>query len=501
MPEPVEAGHRYVAGLDGLRAFAVLAVIVYHLNIGWAQGGLLGVGVFFTLSGYLITDLLLEHWGRAQGQGLGLSDFWIRRARRLLPALIVMLGVVIAWVAIADRSQLPALRGNVVASAFYVSNWWLIFQHVSYFARFGPPSPLGHLWSLAVEEQFYLVWPWLLWLGLRTIRERGRYVRGRPRLAVATLVLAAASATTMALLYHPGFDPSRIYDGTDTRAFGLLIGAALAMVWPSRRRRAGTTRTMRHVLDSIGVVGLVVICLLMWRTNQYSEFPYRGGMLLLSIATALVVMACVYPGSLLGRVLGMRPIRWLGVRSYGVYLWHYPVIVLTTVAVQRRFDLPRATVQVAATIAIAAVSWRFIEEPIRQAGRQKSPAQLSWHRRLAARWTWVVSTVALAGLAVTSLIIGGSGARPEQHVAHGGSRQRQQRQRYPGDSERPEPEHGPTDGDPACRRRYRPRRSARWPRGTPTMSRSDRRPPCHLAPPPPHRAARSCTWAIRHPRA
>ncbi len=422
MPEPVEAGHRYVAGLDGLRAFAVIAVIVYHLNIGWAQGGLLGVGVFFTLSGYLITDLLLEHWGRAQGTGLGLSDFWIRRARRLLPALVVMLGVVIAWVAIADRSQLPALRGNVVASAFYVSNWWLIFQHVSYFARFGPPSPLGHLWSLAVEEQFYLIWPWLLWLGLRTIRERGRYVRGRPRLAVTTLVLAAASATTMALLYHPGFDPSRIYDGTDTRAFGLLIGAALAMVWPSRRRRAGTTRTMRHVLDITGVVGLVVICLLMWRTNQYSEFPYRGGMVLLSVATALVVMACVYPGSLLGRVLGMRPIRWLGVRSYGIYLWHYPVIVLTTVAVQRRFDLPRATVQVAATIAIAAVSWRFIEEPVRQAGRQRAAAEVPpWHRRLAARWTWVVSTAALAGLAVTSLIIGGLVPTPSNTLLTAGA--------------------------------------------------------------------------------
>ena len=405
MPKPVEAGHRYVAGLDGLRAFAVIAVIVYHLNVGWAPGGLLGVGVFFTLSGYLITDLLLEHWSKAGGLGLG--DFWIRRARRLLPALVVMLAVVILWVAIAHRSELPALRGNVVASSIYMSNWWLIFQHVSYFARFGPPSPLGHLWSLAVEEQFYLIWPWLLWLGLLCIREPLRTTRGRRRLALATLVLAACSTVAMAVLYHPGFDPSRVYDGTDTRAFGLLIGAALAMVWPSRRGRAGTTRQMRRTLDYIGLGGLIVIGALIWRTNQYSAFPYRGGMLLLSIATALVITASVYPGSWLGRILGMRPIRWIGVRSYGIYLWHYPVIVLTTVGVQSRFDLPRATVQAAITILLAALSWRLVEEPVRQAGRQPAVDGVPWHRRIAVRWTWAVSTAALAGLALTALIIGG----------------------------------------------------------------------------------------------
>jgi peptidoglycan/LPS O-acetylase OafA/YrhL len=419
MPKPVEARHRYVAGLDGLRAFAVLAVIVYHLNVGWAQGGLLGVGVFFTLSGYLITDLLLEHWDRAGGLGLG--AFWVRRARRLLPALVVMLAVVILWVAIAHRSELPALRGSVVASSVYLSNWWLIFQHVSYFARFGPPSPLGHLWSLAVEEQFYLLWPWLLWLGLLAIREPLRTTRGRRQLATATLVLAACSTIAMAVLYHPGFDPSRIYDGTDTRAFGLLIGAALAMVWPSRQRREGTTRHMRRTLDYVGLGGLIVIGALIWRTNENSAFPYRGGMLLLSIATALVIMACVYPGSWLGRILGMRPIRWIGVRSYGIYLWHYPVIVLTTVGVQARFDLPRAAVQTTITILLAAMSWRFVEEPVRQGGRQPAVAGIPWHRRIAAGWTWAVSTAALAGLALTSLIIGGLVPRPSNALLTAGS--------------------------------------------------------------------------------
>ena len=162
MPKPVRGGQRYMPGLDGLRALAVLAVVAYHLGWGWAPGGLLGVGVFFTLSGYLITDLLLGQWevaGRLQ-----LADFWLRRARRLLPALFVMLAVVAAWVTLLDRDQLVDIRGAVAASAAYVNNWWLIAQHSSYVAQFGPPSPLGHLWSLAVEEQFYLVWPWLLWL-------------------------------------------------------------------------------------------------------------------------------------------------------------------------------------------------------------------------------------------------------------------------------------------------------------------------------------------------
>src|SRR6201996_9577747 len=217
-----------------------MAVGAYHLGLGWVPGGMLGVGVFFTLSGYLLTVLLLAGYHRT-GR-LVLADFWRRRARRLLPAVLVMLVVVMAWVTALDRSQLPALRGVAVSALGYVSNWWLIAQHSSYFARFGPPSPLGHLWSLAVEEQFYLIWPWLLWVGLLCIREPLRTARGRRRLALATLVLAACSTIAMAVLYHPGFDPSRVYDGTDTRAFGLLIGAALAMVWPSRRRRAGTTR-------------------------------------------------------------------------------------------------------------------------------------------------------------------------------------------------------------------------------------------------------------------
>ena len=403
MPEPVKGDQKYLPGLDGLRAIAVAAVIAYHLGYGWAQGGLLGVGVFFTLSGYLITDILVGQWA-ARGR-IKLGDFWLRRARRLLPALFVMLAVVTLWVNLSARSYLPGYRGNVIASLGYVSNWWYIDQHASYYARFAPPGPLDHLWSLAVEEQFYLLWPWivllLVWLAGRVRKRRRQLVdglgglagpatgdlpfltrRSRLALAVVTLVLAVVSAELMTRLYHPGYDPTRVYEGTDTRAFGLLIGASLAFVLPTRRPApseafggAGPHRKVpvfaRWVLDAAGLAGLVTIGLLVWRTNQYSGFMFRGGLVVLSVATAATVAAVVTPGSLLGRALGWTPLRWIGVRSYGIYLWHYPVILLTAAAATAAGPVSpvRAVVLITATVVIAAASWRFVEDPIRRGAR------------------------------------------------------------------------------------------------------------------------------------
>jgi peptidoglycan/LPS O-acetylase OafA/YrhL len=371
MPEPVRGDQRYLPGLDGLRALAVAVVVAYHLQLGWAQGGLLGVAVFFTLSGYLITDILLGQWDKRGS--LRLADFWLGRARRLLPALIVMLIVVAIWMTAANSVQLPGLRGDVVAASLYVSNWWYIAEHASYYSRFAPPAPLDHLWSLAVEEQFYLIWPWLLLLGLYLVcRKHGGLAgdgasrlpaRARLVLATAAIVIATGSAVAMAVLYHPGSDPTRVYEGTDTRAFGLLIGAALAMVWPTGRGRPAVVAP--RVLDVAGVAALIVIALMVWRTNQYSAFLFRGGLVLLSVATALVVAAVATPGSLLGRALGWRPLRWLGVRSYGVYLWHYPLIVLTAAPMSGVSPL-RAVAVATGTVVIAAASWKFVEEPIRR---------------------------------------------------------------------------------------------------------------------------------------
>jgi peptidoglycan/LPS O-acetylase OafA/YrhL/lysophospholipase L1-like esterase len=408
MPEPVRTGQRYMPGLDGLRALAVLAVIAFHEQLGWAPGGMLGVGVFFTLSGYLITDLLLGQWS-ARGR-LPLADFWARRARRLLPALFVMLAVVTAWVTLADRARLAGLRGAVAAAASYSSNWYLIIQNQSYFARFAPPAPLDHLWSLAVEEQFYLAWPWLLLLGLLCLRGGRGARRGGAAavgwLALPTLALAAASAAVMLALYHPGLDPTRVYEGSDTRAFGLLIGAALAMAWPSRRP-APSARAVRALLDAGGAAGLAVIAVMIWRTGQYSPFTYRGGLIVLSVATAAVLAAAACPGAWTGRALGWGPLRWLGVRSYGIYLWHYPVIVLTS-PTNSTENLTRATLQTAATIAVAALSWHFVEEPIRHGAlgrlwaRARSPRRVTRPARAAglaaATGTAGVLVVACAGL-------------------------------------------------------------------------------------------------------
>ena len=384
-------------GLDGLRAIAVLAVIAFHLNTPWASGGLLGAGMFFTLSGYLITDLLLASYARC-GR-LPLRDFWARRARRLLPALLVMLAVVTAWITVAHRAALPGLRGAVLSAVGFVGNWWLIVQNVSYFDRFAPPTPLGHLWSLAVEEQFYLVWPWVLLGALWLVRRRQPHPQIYPGLAVVALGLTAASAVWMALLYQPGFDNTRAYDGTDTRAFGFLVGAALALVWPSQRLTGPLSAGKRWALDTAGAAGLAVIVALIVGTDEYSPALYRGGLVALSVATAVVVAVAAHPASRVGRALGSGPLRWVGVRSYGIYLWHLPVIVLTGAAIDTgRVDLPRAGLQLAATIGLAALSWKYVEQPIRHGALGRH-----WRRRprLAAvrGWAWTVPTAAIAVLA------------------------------------------------------------------------------------------------------
>lgn len=401
-PAPEHGTGRYMAGLDGLRTLAVFAVIAYHLNLGFAPGGLLGVGVFFVLSGYLITDILAAKWSRSRQ--LDLKDFWLRRAKRLLPAVLFLIVMVMAWITLFDTSQLDTLRGDECAALLYVSNWWYIFRHVSYFESFGPPSPLGHLWSLAVEEQFYLFWPLLLWLGLRFVPRRGW-------LAGIVMALAIVSALAMALLYVPGIDPSRVYYGTDTRAFALLIGASLALVWPSRNLQAHVTRRVQVSLDLAGVAGLLFVLVQIWQTNQYETSLYQGGLLLFSLATAVVVAVLAHPASLLGKVMGSKPLRWLGKRSYGIYLWHYPIIVLTTPTVNTHgLDLTRALLQVLASVVIAALSYRFVEEPIRYGtlGRGKDQTRTEKHRqgrrvfgyRVASSVAAVAFGISFAGLVI-----------------------------------------------------------------------------------------------------
>jgi peptidoglycan/LPS O-acetylase OafA/YrhL len=417
-------------GLDGLRAVAVLAVIAFHEQFAWAQGGLLGVGVFFTLSGFLITSILVNQWS-AIGK-IKLGTFWLHRARRLLPALFVMLAVVTAWVTLVDRDRLADLRGAVAAAAGYFSNWYVIAKSQSYFARFAPPAPLDHLWSLAVEEQFYLLWPLLLIGGLLLLR---KWHGGTAWLILPTGLAAAGSALAMLWLYQPGVDPTRVYEGTDTRAFGLLIGAMLALAWPSEakrgedRQRAGAPRKLlRIALDVLGVAGLAVIGVMVWKVGQYSPFAYRGGLVLLSLATVAVIAAIAYPGSIVGAALGWRPVRWIGVRSYGIYLWHFPVIVLTTPA-NTKPTLLTAALQTAASILLAALSWHLVEEPIRQGAIGRAWARVragGWRPSLGwlnvpglAAATGTVAVVAVAAAGLSGAVRGGAGSRVGSVLSEG----------------------------------------------------------------------------------
>lgn len=361
MPEPIKSGRRYMPGLDGLRAVAVLAVIAYHLGIDAVPGGLLGVSVFFTLSGYLITDLLFSQLRAGQ---FGFTSFWIARFRRLIPALVLMVLVVAAWVTVVGPHQGADFRTAAGTAAFYVNNWWLVVREVSYFAQFDAPGPLNHLWSLSVEEQFYIVWPLALIGGTKIVKE----VRPgllRPRLGMAIVGLALVSFALMVLLYTPGADPSRVYYGTDTRAAELLIGAALATVWPSQRLRADIATRARNTVDAIGIVGLAGITAMFVFATEFSPFLYRGGFLVLAVCVASAVGSMAHPASRLAPIIGCEPMRWVGARSYGIYLWHFPIIILTTPAGDAGPGLFRGAVQVAATFGVAALSWRFVEDPIR----------------------------------------------------------------------------------------------------------------------------------------
>jgi peptidoglycan/LPS O-acetylase OafA/YrhL len=376
-------------------------------------GGLLGVGVFFTLSGYLITDLLLA---QVDAGGIKLGSFWLARARRLLPALLVMLVVVMAWVTIFGPHQPPDFRQAVLSAAVYVNNWWQIFHDVSYFAQFESPAPLNHLWSLSVEEQFYIVWPFALMLAVRYLPRMTPRAGTRPRLGAIILGLAIASGILMAVLYQPGSDPSRVYYGTDTRAIELLVGAALAAVWPSRRLRGGISREARRLIDAGGILGLGVIALMFWRSSELSPFLYRGGFLILSLATALLVAALAHPASRLGPLLGAQPLRWIGERSYGIYLWHFPIIALTSPEAGEPGTV-RGVLQVAATIGVAALSWKYVEDPIRRWGLRG--ALVRWWESLPrplviTRRGWAMGGA--AGVTVFAAVLGlaGVGAGPTQ---------------------------------------------------------------------------------------
>lgn len=397
MPRPVDRNATYFAGLDGVRTLAVALVIAYHLGISQAQGGLLGVGVFFTLSGFLITSILLSGWQR--NGHLGLKMFWIRRARRLLPAVVLVLLTSMVVVLMLDPSHIGKRAGQALAALFYVANWHTVAAGQSYFDRFAAPGPFDHLWSLSVEEQFYLCWPLLL-AGIVAI------CRGSHKMAAAiTAALAVTSFALLALLSSPGFDNTRAYEGTDTRAGGLLLGAALALVWrPSGSAQPASLRR-RTLADVAGVAGIVGIIALVMTTDEHTMSLYQWGLLVLSLSTLALLYAVCTRGTVLAGFFGLTPLRWLGERSYGIYLWHLPVMVFTPAQFLSGASWLRNAVMVAVTVALSALSWSLIEDPIRRHGLAGAIRQ-AWQGATTRHRPGVIyGTATFVPLAILSMLV------------------------------------------------------------------------------------------------
>ena len=353
-----------IGGLDGLRAIAVAAVVVYHLGMGWLPGGFLGVDLFFVISGFLITTLLLAEIERSGRIRYG--RFYLRRAKRLLPALFLMLlGALSLAAAIARDAALPTLR-DVPGALLYISNWWALGTDQSYFEIIGRGSLLGHLWSLAVEEQFYLVWPLLL--GGIALVSRGRLRLGVLITAGIAALISTAWMATFAVQHEVplGTDPTRVYFGTDTHAMSVLAGAALAAVWNVSRFRADVVPGARRVLLGAGVAGLALSALLMLTITEYTSWLYRGGFLVTSLVFALVVASATHPASPLGPALDNPVMRWVGARSYGIYLFHWPIFLVTRPGLDVGQGWLVNAARVTLVLVVADLSYRYVEVPIRR---------------------------------------------------------------------------------------------------------------------------------------
>ncbi|GBE26007.1 O-acetyltransferase OatA [bacterium BMS3Bbin02] len=382
--DPVKSSTlRYEPGVDGIRAFAVLAVVAYHF--GWLStpGGFLGVDVFFTISGFLITSLLVSEYRRT-GR-IDVREFWKRRARRLLPALFVFLAVTAAYVAAFVPTEIDRVQRELFPALGYFTNWFLIGYNESYFETFARPSLWRHLWSLAVEEQFYIVWP-VLFVFLRRVRTT---------LIVGLIgVLALASTWWMANLFVPFEDPSRVYYGTDTRATGILVGAILGLL----RHRLPVIEHKRRWPLFVGVTGLGTLIWMVVAVNDFDPWLYQGGFLLTAAASTAAIIGVVGSRSLRS-IVGSAPMRWVGLRSYGLYMWHWPVVVFTRPNIDVFWDPTVVTlVRLVGALILTEISYRWIEMPARNGalGRWWQRVR-SGRERLVPRSAWrVVVTTYIA---------------------------------------------------------------------------------------------------------
>ena len=350
---------RYITELDGIRAIAVIMVLAYHLKLALFKSGFLGVTVFFVLSGYLITGILISE---VEEEGtIDLKNFWLRRIRRLVPAVMSMAVVIIFVSAVVNRIIFTKGCKDFLASVLGFNNWWQIFNKVSYFEAAGVPSPFTHCWSLAIETQFYLIYPLIL-LGIYKLaksRGEGRAKRGL-LFAGVTLLLALISVILMIVLFDPQQDASRVYYGTDTRAFSLLFGALLAILWDYRMVPRRLSASVNMVLGSVSFAVLLVMTIAI---NGSSNFWYRGGQFVGTILTVLVIYTVSGRKTWLSRFLSNPVLKWIGDRSYSIYLWHYPIILLISKGIKASWWI--TLIEIVLSVVLAELSYRFIETPIR----------------------------------------------------------------------------------------------------------------------------------------
>lgn len=393
---------QYVTGIDGVRTLAVLGVIIYHLLPTTLPGGYLGVPLFLLISGYFVTLQLVRQMD--QTGGIQLTKFYLKRLRRLYPVLIVMLTVTTAYITLFARDLLHNIKSTIATNLLWVYNWWEIGHGQSYFDRFNGESPFTHLWTLGVEAQFYFLWPLILFMLFLILRKRSK-------IKWTVFILAVASAVEMALLFDPQ-NINRVYYGTDTRAFSLLLGSWLALCWPIDRLNASLTAHAARILDGVGIGALLITLLGFFTLPGQSSWTYRGGMFFYSLIGMILIATVVHPGSNMNRWLTSPFFTWIGQRSYGIYVYQLPVMVFYERVVEiGRHPVINALVECLLILAISEFSYRLVEQPLAHYQWRYLPASIrhwidfkmhDWHQWLKVGPVVIICFIALCGLMLPS---------------------------------------------------------------------------------------------------
>lgn len=393
---------QYVTGIDGVRTLAVLGVIIYHLLPTTLPGGYLGVPLFLLISGYFVTLQLVRQMD--QTGGIQLTKFYLKRLRRLYPVLIVMLTVTTAYITLFARDLLHNIKSTIATNLLWVYNWWEIGHGQSYFDRFNGESPFTHLWTLGVEAQFYFLWSLILFMLFLILRKRSK-------IKWTVFILAAASAVEMALLFDPQ-NINRVYYGTDTRAFSLLLGSWLALCWPIDRLNASLTAHAARILDGVGIGALLITLLGFFTLPGQSSWTYRGGMFFYSLIGMILIATVVHPGSHMNRWLTNPFFTWIGQRSYGIYVYQLPVMVFYERVVEiGRHPVINALVECLLILAISEFSYRLVEQPLAHYQWRYLPASIrhwidfkmhDWHQWLKVGPVVIICFIALCGLMLPS---------------------------------------------------------------------------------------------------